>query len=196
MSKQLPQLLHAQPEQHLILQAIQWQDYLAMDTAMEAIPGLRLTYLEGLLEIMTLSPEHERTKTIIGRLLETYALVKNIDLHGCGSTTYRDQTAARGLEPDECYCVGQLKDRPDLAVEVIITSGGLNKLAVYQGLKVPEIWLWETGKLQIFQLHNSDYIPTIRSQFFPDLDPVFLSQYVRPDQQPAAIREFYKAITE
>ncbi|NJK61649.1 MAG: hypothetical protein HC921_02230 [Synechococcaceae cyanobacterium SM2_3_1] len=46
------------------------------------------------------------------------------------------------------------------------------------------------------QLQDSNYAPTSRSQFFPELDPDFLCHYVRPDQQPAAIREFYKAITE
>lgn len=193
---QVLQSLNVQPEQRLILPGISWQDYLSIDSVMEQVPGVRLTYLQGILEIMTLSSLHERTKIIIRRVLEIYCFAEGIDLHGCGSTTQRDQDAERGLEPDECYCVGSLKPIPDLAIEVIITSGGINKLAVYQGLNVPEIWFWERGEIRVYHLSGDEYQLADRSQFFPDLDLKFFSDYIRPDDQPAAIREFYDRIRD
>lgn len=182
--------LDLQTEQRLILQDIGWQEYLAIDSVLEEVPGLRLTYLEGLLEIMTLSPAHEREKKAIARLLEMYAFIKNIDLHGCGSTTYRSEAHKRGLEPDECYCVGNLKDTPDLAVEVILTSGGIDKLEIYKGLGVAEVWFWQNQKFLVYYLNSGEYQAIANSTFFPELALDFLASYVQPDRQPTAIREF------
>ena len=41
---------------------------------------------------------------------------------------------------DECYCLGELTEIPDIALEIAITSGGIDKLSVYQGLGVTEVW--------------------------------------------------------
>jgi len=194
-TKILPNLVQ-QEEQKLILQGISWQEYLKLDSTLENVPGVRLSYLAGTLQIMTLSPKHEAVKTTIGRLLEMYAFAKNISLHGYGSTTYRREVKASGLEPDECYFIGEIKDFPDLAIEVIITSGGINKLAIYQGLGVREVWFWEEGKFTLYNLVENEYQPVNCSQFFPDLDFAVLSQYVQPFNQPQAVRDFYTAVCQ
>ena len=41
-----------------------------MTLFLDQFPALRMTYLEGSLELMTTSPEHERLKKIIARLIE------------------------------------------------------------------------------------------------------------------------------
>ena len=41
-----------------------------MRETLDDFPGLRMTYLEGTLEIMSPSPEHELDKTTIGRLID------------------------------------------------------------------------------------------------------------------------------
>jgi hypothetical protein len=43
-----------QDDQLLVVGGVNWQQYLAIDTALESVPGLRLSYCQGLLEIMTL----------------------------------------------------------------------------------------------------------------------------------------------
>jgi len=43
-----------------------------------------------------------------------------------------------------------LKDLPDIAIEVVLTSGGIEKLPVYAGLGVREVWFWEDDA---FHLH-------------------------------------------
>jgi Uma2 family endonuclease len=106
-------------------------------------PGLRLIDLEGTLEIFTPSREHEMITKVLARLLERYTEEVDIPLHSYGSTTFRQEAKARGLEPDECYCVGALKELPDFALEVNLTSGGVDKLAVYQGLNIPEGLIWQ-----------------------------------------------------
>ena len=58
-------------EQRLCLEGITWQQYDALVTLfLDQFPALRMTYLEGSLELMTTSPEHERLKKIIARLIE------------------------------------------------------------------------------------------------------------------------------
>lgn len=118
-------------EQRLILYGVNWQQYKTLQATLNDFPGLRMFYLEGTLEIMSPSPEQEVDKTTIARLIEIHALEKDIDLTGYGSTTFRKPAQERGLEPDECYCFGQLKEFPDIALEVIVSSGGIDKLSIY-----------------------------------------------------------------
>lgn len=147
-----------QAEQRLILNGVTWQQYENLVAMfMDQFPVLRMTYLEGTLEIMTTSPEHERLKKIIARLIETYSVEKRIFLDGYGSATFRREAAARGLEPDECYCLSELKEVPDIAIEIVITSDGVDKLEVYRGLGVPEVWFWQDSQFSLYRLGEQRY---------------------------------------
>ena len=64
-------------------------------------------------------------------MLEAYLEAKRIRFWGLGSTTFRSQDKQAGKEPDECYCIGTDKDIPDLAIEVVYTSGGVDILEIY-----------------------------------------------------------------
>lgn len=183
-------------EQRLVLPSVTWQQYESLLATLGDYPGLRLIYLEGTLEIFMPSPEHEMLKKIIARLLERYAEEVDIPLHGYGSTTFRREAKARGLEPDECYCVDVLKELPDLAIEVNLTSGGVDKLAVYQGLGVPEVLIWEGGQVTLYDLRQANYQTRQRSQFFPNLDWQLFAQFIRPQEQPQAIKDFLYAIRQ
>lgn len=135
-------------------------------------------------------------KKMIARLIEMYALEKDIDLFSCGSATYRNAAVGRGLEPDESYCVGTRNEFPDLAIEVILTSGGLDKLEVYKGLGVSEVWFWQEGKLSVqkLQADGSAYAPVLRSTLLPDLELELLARYIRPEDEPQAVKAFRKII--
>ena len=126
-------------DQRFILRGIPWQTYVSLREANDT-PGLRMTYDRGALELMRPSPEHEDLKTTIARLIEVYASERDVPLYGYGSTTFRRQAKEQGLEPDECYCLGgKLRDVPDIAIEVVLSSGGIDKLPIYAGLGVPEV---------------------------------------------------------
>jgi Uma2 family endonuclease len=179
-------------EPRIPLNGVTWEQYEAMVTAVGNRPRLRMTYLEGLLELMTISVEHEMLKKMIARPIEIYALEKDIDLFSCGSATYRSAAAARGLEPDESYCIGTRKEFPDFAIEVVLTSGGLDKLKVYQGLGVLEVWFWQNGRFMVhgLQADGDAYAPVSRSVLLPDLDLELLAAHIRPEAEPQAVREF------
>lgn len=194
MKPNLLEKITTRPEQRLILSGVSWQQYETLRSNLDDFPGLRMTYLEGTLEIMTPAPEHEMSKKAIARLLERYADDMDINLHGLGSTTFRSEAKARGLEPDECYCVGELKDIPDIAIEVVVSSGGIDKLAVYQGLGVPEVWFWKGSKFSVYSFRERGYEAIAKSEFLPELDLSLLARYVRPSDQPQAVKEFINAV--
>jgi Uma2 family endonuclease len=181
-------------EQRIVLPSVTWQQYESLLATLGDYPGLRLMYLTGTLEIFMPSPEHEMIKKVIARLLERYAEELDIPLHGYGSTTFRQAAKARGLEPDECYCVDTLKELPDLAIEVNLTSGGVDKLDIYRGLGIPEVLFWQDRQLMLYNLRGESYRAVTRSQFFPQLDLQLLAQYIRPQAQPQAVKEFLQAI--
>jgi Uma2 family endonuclease len=68
----MSQLLKLPIDQRLVLQSVSWQQYEILLATLGERPNLRISYLEGALEMMTTSPEHEALKKIIAMLLEAY----------------------------------------------------------------------------------------------------------------------------
>jgi Uma2 family endonuclease len=132
----------------------------------------RITYLDGVLELMSPSIDHERIKTRIAVLLEAYLLELGVTFQGYGSWTLRRPGVNAAAEADECYMIGRepTKDRPDLAIEVVWTSGGLDKLEVYRRLKVREVWFWIAGRIEVYALGDAGYERHARSPQLPALD--------------------------
>ncbi|GGA28818.1 Uma2 family endonuclease [Okeania sp. KiyG1] len=114
----------------------------------------RISYLDGVLEIVASSRRHESGKTRIGTLLEIYFLETNTEYFPTGSTTFRKSEQEVGGEPDESYCIGTDKEFPDLAIEVVVISGGINRLALYQQLGIQEVWFWFGDRLAIYHLRQ------------------------------------------
>ncbi len=184
-------------EQRVVLQGVSWQQYEGLlETLGDEFPSLRLSYLEGILEIMTTSPEHEELKKMIGMLMEAYFQETRTRFHAVGSATFRKAAKQRGLEPDECYCLERKKEFPDLAIEVVLTSGSVDKLEIYRGLGVKEVWFWQEGQFSIHHLRSSSYEEVVRSELLPELDLSLLAGYVRPDEQFDALMEFRERIRQ
>jgi len=156
-----------------------------------------MTYLKGTLELMSPSRNHEDYEKSIARLLEAYAEERDLDLRGFGAMTFRRKAKKRGLEPDECYSLGRMGKRPDIAIEVVVSSSLVDKLAVYQGLGVPEVWWWEDGKLTVQRLTDHGYESRPGSEVLPGLDLDHLAGFVVLDanqtQQVKAYRRSLRA---
>ncbi|MGB5961753.1 MAG: Uma2 family endonuclease [Coleofasciculaceae cyanobacterium] len=182
-------------EQRIILHGVSWQQYETLRKTLDGVSGTRMTYLNGTLEIMTPSPEHEDSKATIGTLLDIYLIQKQIRFYKCGSPTVTNQNTAKGKEPDESYSLGTKKALPDIAIEVIVSSGGLDVLSVYQGLGVPEVWLWKNNQLSIYHLRPQGYEQISRSELLPELDLALLVKYLNYSDQYDAIIEFRNIIS-
>jgi Uma2 family endonuclease len=61
------------PAQWVVLNGISWPEYEGIGAILRERANLRLTYDRGRLEIMTLSPEHERIKIWLGLLVYVLA---------------------------------------------------------------------------------------------------------------------------
>jgi Uma2 family endonuclease len=183
-------------EQRMVIHGVSWKDYVILREALDT-PGLRMTYCEGTLELMSPSITHELNKKTIARLIELYAFLRDLPLIGYGSATFRREAKQRGAEPDECYCVGrQITEGqfPDIVLEVIHTSPLLDKLEVYRGLDIAEVWLFQDGAFALYRLMQDRYERVERSGFLPELDFVLLARLaVRPDQDEA-LRELRRLL--
>jgi Uma2 family endonuclease len=179
-------------EPRLPLHGVTWEQYETLIAMVGDRPRLRLSYLEGTLEIMTISPEHEMIKKMIARLLEIYALEYDISLYSYGSATFRQRASARGLEADESYCLDTRKDTPDLAIEVVITSGAIDKLEIYRGLQVREVWVWQNATITVHHLRAdaSGYDASTQSILLPHLDLQVLAAHIQPENEPQSLRAF------
>jgi Uma2 family endonuclease len=168
-------------EERLVICGVSWERYLALDKAFgDDRPGPRFYYLDGELEIMTTSNEHERIKKWIGDLMAVYFEETDIEIVPRGQATMRKALQHAGAEPDESWCLHEEKEFPDLALEIALTTGGLNKLEVYRRFNVPEVWFWRRQALEIFALRGdgSAYEPVSRSRLLPDLDIGLLERCV------------------
>lgn len=170
----------APPDEIIHLSGISWKTY---ETLLEDLSDrrLRLTYNRGNLEIMAPSPEHELSKEVLGRFVETLAEELDVKIYPLGSTTFK-QPELSGAEPDKCFYIRNIavvrgKRRlnltedpaPDLMVEVDVTSSSLNRLQVYADLGVAEVWIYNGESLVVKQLQNGTYITSQASQFFANL---------------------------
>lgn len=119
-------------ERCVTLYGVSWERLEIIESALSEIAGVRLTYLDGTLDIMApLSPEHEDSKSTIGLLLEAYLRQKGIRFYVRGGPTLGKRAVGARGEPDESYNLETKKDVPDIAIEVVITSGGVDKLTKY-----------------------------------------------------------------
>jgi Uma2 family endonuclease len=181
---------------HFVYLHVDWDGYeklLAM-RGESSVP--RITYLDGVVELMSPSSFHELDKKRFARLLEAWSETAGVQLEGYGSWTLKNKQQKRGAEADECYTVGRVardgRDRPDVAIEVVWTSGGIDKLDVYRKLGVREVWFYERGSLRFFALRggkgHESYVETPLSEIVPQLPRALLLACMREPDQTAALR--------
>lgn len=184
-------------EDHIVvLRGSSWADYQRILEVRGDHSAPRIAYSEGCLEIMSPSENHERIKSLIGCLVEAWCLERGIEFSTLGSWTLEDKAVDRGAEPDECYVFGPRRDaaRPDLAIEVVWTAGGLNKLDIYRKLGVREVWFWRRGKLSVHLLRGEVYEQAAGSEVLQGIDLDHLGGFLDRPTTSAAIREYRDSI--
>ena len=172
-----------------------WQAYEALLAKMGDSAGYRVAYLDGILEIMSPSRRHEGEKKRIATLLEVYFEETDTEYFPLGSTTFRQEERRGGAEPDESYCIGADKEFPDLVIEVVVSSGGTDKLEIYRRLQVREVWFWRGKGFSVFRLQGDRYQAIARSEILPNLDLNALAEYVGYPSQLEAVKAFRREIS-
>ncbi len=180
------------PEQRVILENVSWETYehLLSDHLDKSVP--RFAFDRGRLEIMSPSSEHEEYKQALTMLVEMLADGLGIDIRSLGSTTFKRSQLKRGFEADACFYVQSavrmhgktpidpgVDPAPDLVIEVEVTALALNKLPIYAGFHVPEIWRYDGAQTVILHLSGSEYIDSRTSLAFPRVSADDISRLVR-----------------
>ena len=173
-----------------------WQQFKALQGIIENASGLRISYLDGVIEFMTIGEPHEMLKKAIAMLLESYLFEKRIKFVAVGSATRASETKEVSFEPDESYYLGEKKAHPDLAIEVALTSGGKSKLEKYKRLEIAEVWFWENNQLSVYRFRGEEYEEISNSELLPELDLELFARCVQMPTQLQAMKEFAKNIRQ
>jgi len=178
----------------LLFPGLTWEQFKTLEPMLD-IPGVRLSFLDGILEIYKKAGrKNEIVKGRIGALVEIYLLTTDFDFTPTGSLTLENESVRVKCEADKSYEFGADRERPDLAIEVVVTSGGIDKLEAYKRLQIPEVWFWEKSRLSLYALRQEGYEPIASSQLLPELDIALLVRCVNMSSHVEAIKEFKRAI--
>jgi Uma2 family endonuclease len=184
-------------EDHFVcLRGATWKDYERVLEIRGDHSAPRVAYMDGTLEIMSPSRTHESVKSDIGRLVEVWCSERGVEFSAYGSWTLQSKRLKLGLEPDECYVFDGARDaeRPQLAIEVIWTSSGLDKLEAYSKLRVPEVWIWRHGQISVHVLRGRQYESVRRSEALPGIDLDQLASFLGRASTSVAMREYRAAL--
>jgi Uma2 family endonuclease len=183
---------HLPDDSILVIHDVAWNEYEQLLHDLERWPGMRVSYNKGRLEIVSPSKKHEKIKSFIHDLVAVFCEEKQVRMENLGAATFRREPDAHGVEPDVCFYVTNL-DRiigvddmdstpdppPDVAVEIDISNDSKTKFEIYAGLKVPEIWIYSHGRMQIHQLAGDDYLEIQSSRIFLGITADVLSDFVK-----------------
>jgi Uma2 family endonuclease len=143
-----------------------WETYERFLVARGAdYPRLRINYVDGRLELTTVSSLHDRIKYLLGRIIDTVTEELGLEVVGQGETTIRRRDLDRGFEPDAWYYIQnaarmrevrelnfEVDPPPDLAIEIEISRSLTDRIALYSSIGVREIWRFDGESLRILHL--------------------------------------------
>lgn len=192
MTAQLTQ--SPKPRQARVVHNLTWEQLEEFDRSLEDVAGVKLAYLDGTLEIMTIGEEHENAKATMRVLLEAYLRAQGVRFYSRGGPTLgRKEQGARN-EPDESFSIGTRSQYPDLVFEVTVTSGGIDRLEGYRRMGVAEVWYWEDGVLTIYRLRSQGYEQVKNTELLKDFPLSLFTRYITYHDQYDAVTEFLAAI--
>ena len=178
----LKEVAMMQVNQRLILQAISWEFYEQLLDEFKSSNALHFAYDNGILEVEVPLGKHEIPITLLADLVSNLCVEKDIEVRNVGSTTFRKRAKAKGIEPDTAFYIQNEKKvrglldldlsknpPPDLAIEVDVTSPSLNKMPIYAGLGISEVWLYKGKKVEFLKLVGEKYEPIKNSIALPFL---------------------------
>jgi Uma2 family endonuclease len=87
-------------------------------------------------------------------------------------------------------------ERPDLAIDVVWTTGGVRKLDIYATLGVAEVWFWRRGRIQIHVLDHGGYAEATASRALPGIDLAQLASFLDRPTASQAMREYRAALRQ
>jgi Uma2 family endonuclease len=192
----------------LIFGDVSWDEYEQLLADLGDSNRVRVYYDAGRLEIMSPSSFHEMYKELTLRMACLVAEKLDLSIETRGSTTFKQEWAERGGEPDTCFyiqnaaaVIGKRKidlaidPPPDIVVEIDVSHESTRKLEFYAGLGVPELWRYDEERMRIYVLTEGSYNEVPASRTFPFLTSETLTRFFeqsKTEGQSEAFRSFRK----
>ncbi len=190
-------VVEAMPEDTIVIfHNVTWEEYEELLAQVGEAGGLRISFNDGTLKVMTLSDEHEKYAVFFNRLVSALSLRLHINILFFGSATMRKREKSKGNEPDASFYVqtaAKIGNRihrdlavdppPDVVVEVDIHHDSRDNYPVYAALGVPEIWRYDGQEMTIYHLQEADYVSAETSRALPMLGSRVLTEYLKRMQQ-------------
>ena len=189
---------------------VSWDEYEELLEQVGEAPGLRISYDNGSLRVMTISAEHEKYSDFIKSLIAGIRLRLQIDILAFGSATMRKPKRSAGHEPDGCFYVQtaqlignrvqldfETDPPPDIVVEIDLHHDSRSKFRVYAALGVPEIWRYDGQAMTIYHVSDEGdgprYVAGDTSTGLPMLSAQLLTEMIermRRDGELSALLAF------
>ena len=197
-------------EMRTVLDNIRWETFVELaEQRRGSVP--RMTFDNGVLELMSPRRQHESIGSLIGRLVGTYTEVKGIEIQSVASTTFKRKDLQKAFEADESYYIHhaeQIRPKeeidlaidppPDLVIEVEITSSAIRKLRLFAAMGVPEVWRHDGERLQMFALRGDQYESIDTSNSLPGLNATTINLILNKRfdfGETFLLREFRSSLT-
>jgi Uma2 family endonuclease len=174
-----------------IFHNVTWDDYEELLAQVGEAAGMRISFNDGTLKIMTLSHAHEKYADFIKRLVSTLSLRLRINILFFGSATRKKQRVKKGVEPDGSFYVqsaAMIGNRinidiavdppPDVVLEVDVHHDSSDSDAIYAAFDVPEIWRYDGREVAILHLQEGRYVAQETSLALPMLNSKVLTEYM------------------
>lgn len=197
-------------ETRTLIRNVSWETYVALcEERQDAIP--RMSYANGMLELMSPKKEHEIIGSLLGRLVFAFCEHFDREVLSVASTTFRREDLARGFEADEAFyfenadrlrCKEEIDlttdPSPELVVEIEITSSAIAKLELFAAMGVAEVWRHDGQQLTSYRLRGADYSEVDASVALPGF-PIQIAErmlHQRLTKGEVAIVKEFKALLD
>ena len=190
----------------LILNDVPWEEYEQLLSDLGDGYGVRISYDQGRLEVMSPSSFHEMYKDLVSYIARFLTLEVGLPFESRGSTTFKQKLSGKGAEPDTCFYIQNsariigkrqidltVDPPPDIIVEIDVSHESTRKFRFYASLGVPEVWRYDEQRLHIYRLTEDGYVEIPASLSFPLLTSNALSQFLeqsKTEGQAAALSSF------
>lgn len=200
------------PGSAMTVSGLSWQHYQLLLAELGDDRATRLAYSNGVLEIRMPSQLHEIINRLLSKIIFALAEELGLEIVDLGSTTWNQEDLDKGIEPDSCFFI-QNAHRvqglnpqippglpPDLAIEVDIASASDKKLAIYQALGVPKLWVYSRGKLKVLDLRDNQIREIENSITYPAVSADRLQEWIALRETTSdlavvkAVRRFCQAL--
>jgi Uma2 family endonuclease len=190
----------------VILRHQTWADYEELLQRRQDNAAVKVRYSARTQEIRIMAPlpEHGNYSDVLSDLVKALLRHTGQDWQSFDPITLK-RFGEGGLEPDKCFYIRnraailgkkridlQTDPPPDLVLEVDASSS--SNPEDYQPLRVPELWIYRAGSLDIFVFDGQHYRPSSDSPTFPGV-PVrqLIPEFIRrawQDGSSVALRQF------